>query len=188
MTWDAQKAALARRMYEDQGLSARKIAAKIGGVTRNAVIGMAYRNDWRKGIAISEKPRSTAMSNPLGAGGTTRAIKKRVETYGGGPQIIANATAPRIGHDPLAKVNKGAVAKIRCITELTPNTCKWPIGEVGREDFGYCGDQPDRGCAYCSHHASIAYESKRSREARVRAEKMWETRGRKSKGNWASFA
>lgn len=47
--------------------------------------------------------------------------------------------------------------------ELTPTICevvawgcKWPIGDVGTEGFGFCGRQtPTRRATFCAHHATI---------------------------------
>ncbi len=42
LSWTEERVALLRRLWED-GQSASKIAAQLGGVTRNAVIGKVHR-------------------------------------------------------------------------------------------------------------------------------------------------
>jgi GcrA cell cycle regulator len=40
---------------------------------------------------------------------------------------------------------------------LRPGLCKWPIGEVGSDDFGFCGDHSAGLRPYCNRHMSIAF-------------------------------
>ena len=41
--------------------------------------------------------------------------------------------------------------------ELTPHTCRWPLGDPQQPGFAYCGDVSLDGCPYCVVHAKIAY-------------------------------
>lgn len=67
--WTSERTEKARVMYEVDGRSTQQISENLGGVTRNAVIGVVHRKGWRKNsIAISVKPRTTGMANPLAAG------------------------------------------------------------------------------------------------------------------------
>jgi hypothetical protein len=56
------------------------------------------------------------------------------------------------------------------LAELSPNACKWPIGDPMAEDFGYCG-QPRAGGrgAYCPEHAAVAWPGATNRETRAGA-------------------
>ena len=49
MTWTVERVDDLARFWS-QGLSARKIADKLGGVTRNAVIGKAHRLNLQRGV------------------------------------------------------------------------------------------------------------------------------------------
>jgi hypothetical protein len=41
---------------------------------------------------------------------------------------------------------------------LTAQTCRWPIGDPGAEDFFFCGGETAAGLPYCVFHARIAYK------------------------------
>ncbi|WP_316397321.1 GcrA family cell cycle regulator [Bradyrhizobium sp. 33ap4] len=44
------------------------------------------------------------------------------------------------------------------LLELTAETCRWPIGEVGAPDFRFCGCTPAAGKPYCGPHALKAVQ------------------------------
>jgi len=47
----------------------------------------------------------------------------------------------------------------RCtIMDLKEYSCRWPIGDPGKDDFRYCGARGVTGLPYCSYHARIAYQ------------------------------
>ena len=47
----------------------------------------------------------------------------------------------------------------RCsLFDLGAQSCRWPIGRPGAEDFGFCG-APVEGLPYCAGHARLAYRS-----------------------------
>lgn len=41
--------------------------------------------------------------------------------------------------------------------ELTNETCRWPLGDVGKPGFGFCGCQVQHGESYCPEHVAVAY-------------------------------
>ena len=38
-----------------------------------------------------------------------------------------------------------------------PKTCEWPFGEVGTDDFHFCGKKTAPGKPYCARHCRRAY-------------------------------
>lgn len=52
------------------------------------------------------------------------------------------------------------------LLELRPDSCRWPIGDPHDDDFHFCGCKKTRG-AYCSIHASLAYQPVRVRAVQV---------------------
>lgn len=56
---------------------------------------------------------------------------------------------PRPGLGPLPP---GAAA----VMGLADASCRWPVGEVAEEGFGFCGAARCRG-AYCADHRRLAY-------------------------------
>jgi GcrA cell cycle regulator len=53
MQWTPERVELLTRLWAE-GLSARQIANKLGGVTRNAVIGKAHRLNLQRGAVLPE--------------------------------------------------------------------------------------------------------------------------------------
>ena len=83
MNWTDERVELLRKLWSE-GLSASQIAAQLGGVTRNAVIGKVHR------LKLSSRGRSTAAP-PGPATGSAR----RAPPRGAGP--AAGRAAPGAG-------------------------------------------------------------------------------------------
>lgn len=43
------------------------------------------------------------------------------------------------------------------LLELTDAMCRWPSGNPGDDNFGFCGAKKTRGCSYCEEHAEKAF-------------------------------
>jgi GcrA cell cycle regulator len=163
MSWNDERVELLRKLWND-GLSASQIAAELGGITRNAVIGKVHR------LGLSGRAKSPSSSVP-------RIRKPRVSNGVMRPRMRFsgnNALAPDYAReadlDPLANVVP--IGPRVSITELSESTCRWPVGDPGSEDFGYCGAKPKAGVVYCPYHARVAYQPladrRRARAAQAR--------------------
>ena len=152
-----------------EGLSASQIAAELGGVTRNAVIGKVHR----LGLSGRAKPTRSAVSRPR------RMRSPRPRGPEGGFATIGN-TALKADSAPLPrarpKPERMPVAELvipmeerKTILQLTEHTCKWPIGDPSDEEFHFCGRHSDVGNPECEHHARVAYQplAERRRERRA---------------------
>jgi GcrA cell cycle regulator len=136
------------------GLSATQIAAALGCVSRNAVLGKVHRlglparaKEADK-IPRARKPRPERRY-PLIVGRILPHILPHIlpRTV---PHILA---APKTLHlEPVIPVAPGCR-----FDELTATSCRWPVGEVGEADFGFCGEQTIPHASYCAHHMRIAY-------------------------------
>lgn len=164
MNWTDERVELLKKLWSD-GLSASQIAAELGGVTRNAVIGKVHR------LGLSGRAKALAPSAP-------RPRKPRPASNGAAharPMVHGNtALAPVIRPviepepeeilDPVANVIPMAD---RCtILDLTEFTCRWPVGEPGKADFFYCGSRTKTGLPYCAYHSRIAYQPVQNRDRR----------------------
>lgn len=56
-----------------------------------------------------------------------------------------------------APAPKKEPVKIFTLTDLSHNTCRWPIGDPKHEDFRFCGKQVYPGKPYCAEHCATAY-------------------------------
>ncbi len=64
MTWTPARVEELTRLW-GRGLSAREIAAQLGGVTRNAVIGKANRLNLQRGVAEPDPPPAVSQPSVL---------------------------------------------------------------------------------------------------------------------------
>ncbi|AWN38281.1 GcrA family cell cycle regulator [Methylobacterium radiodurans] len=171
LSWTDERVALLRRLWED-GQSASKIAAQLGGVTRNAVIGKVHR----LGLAGRAKPGEEAQSvsraarapAPVAEIETAIAV---VEAEAPEPvAIVAHRPAPAFPPPPSpAAPTALAVSQRVTIMDLRDSMCRWPLGDPTTPDFRFCGARSITGLPYCTHHAEIAYQpaTERKRERRV---------------------
>jgi GcrA cell cycle regulator len=131
-----------------EGLSASQIAAELGGITRNAVIGKVHRLGL-SGRAKSpssaaprpRKPRSSGMirvSRPAIRGNTALAYEYEVEPE---PELLEIPMEQR-----------------KTLLQLNEHTCRWPVGDPGAADFFFCGGETANELPYCSYHSRVAYQ------------------------------
>ena len=147
MGWNEERVELLKKLWAD-GLSASQIAAQLGGVTRNAVIGKVHR------LGLSGRAKTPSSSVPRVRKPRPSGMRPRMRYHGN------NALAPQYEMeqdlDPLANVVP--MGPRITILELSESTCRWPIGEPGKDGFGYCGSKSKDGMPYCPYHARVAYQ------------------------------
>ena len=160
MTWTDDRVDTLKRLW-GEGCSASQIAAELGGVTRNAVIGKVHRLslEGRKPPGTSvrtrqRKARATMMTDCLPVKLAAPATPTSV------PRPVV-ALRPR----PLDQLSVPA-ARLLSIMELSDKTCKWPVGDPQHPGFGFCGHKPFNLSVYCEYHTRLAYQPV---EARTRS-------------------
>jgi GcrA cell cycle regulator len=130
--WTADRVILLKALWR-QGLSATAVAARLGSVTRSAVLGKLHRLGLSRSRP-SPPPRPSSAKPRLGR---SRSVLAR-------PSTASRAlTAPQ---------SPGSVADV---LELAPGLCRWPIGDPKDPDFSFCG-LACRG-PYCATHRARAY-------------------------------
>ncbi|WP_336487834.1 GcrA family cell cycle regulator [Methylobacterium nigriterrae] len=175
LSWTDERVDLLRRLWED-GQSASKIAAQLGGVTRNAVIGKVHR----LGLAGRVKPVAGAPVNgrkrPLREAEGEIEAATVAEIAADAPEPIAIAShRPAPDFPPAAAPASAAdqvplaVSERVTIMDLRESMCRWPMGDPTTPEFRFCGGRAITGLPYCSHHAQIAYQpaAERKRDRRV---------------------
>jgi GcrA cell cycle regulator len=162
MSWTDERVDLLKKLWSD-GLSASQIAAELGGITRNAVIGKVHR------LGLSGRAKSPSSMAPRQRKTRTATHMLRVSR----PAVHGNtALAPVYEYDveaePEVVDNVVMMGQRRTLLELTEATCRWPIGDPGSDDFYFCGGQSTAGMPYCPYHSRIAYQppSDRRRDRR----------------------
>ncbi|KAB2878652.1 MAG: GcrA cell cycle regulator [Pseudorhodoplanes sp.] len=158
MNWTDERVELLKKLWAD-GLSASQIAAELGGITRNAVIGKVHRlglsgraKNPSSAAPRPRKPRHSHMVRVRSAmrGNTALAYSYDVETEAE-PEVIDNIIP---------------IGQRRSLLELNENTCRWPIGDPAGPDFFFCGGTPVAGHPYCGYHVRVAYQPPAQRRDR----------------------
>lgn len=169
MSWTDERVETLKKLWND-GFSASQIAAEIGGVTRNAVIGKVHR------LGLSGRGKPTVQLAP-------RTIKRNTaprsgggfsSRSGGAGALALKGYASPVEHimpeaKPLLEV---VIASERVtIMDLREGMCRWPLGDPLSSEFRYCGSDCSSGLPYCAGHANVAYHgsSDKKRERREKA-------------------
>ncbi|SEP63553.1 GcrA cell cycle regulator [Faunimonas pinastri] len=160
MSWTDERVETLKKLWQE-GLSASQIAAELGSVTRNAVIGKVHRLGMSgRGQPVASAKRQRRAVSPQQQQSVERKIAKP-------PVTIGNlALKPEIEVLPVTETQVVArssvsvvpISKRLTIEKLTERTCKWPIGDPSTEDFHFCGCSSIEGLPYCEYHAGVAYQ------------------------------
>jgi GcrA cell cycle regulator len=156
-TWTDERVELLKKLWSE-GQSASRIAAEIGGVTRNAVIGKVHRlglsGRGKTNPAPQARPRKPAPVAAPRPVATPAAASPR--------PVTPIAQAFQQASYPVEEAPNGAVdlpeSQHVTIMELRESMCRWPIGDPTNADFRFCGARCITGLPYCNHHAQIAYQ------------------------------
>jgi GcrA cell cycle regulator len=152
MTWTDERVENLKKMWGD-GLSASQIAAQLGGITRNAVIGKVHR------LGLSGRAKSPSSAAPRQRKARPHSHLLRVSRPSiRGNTALAHAYDLDIESEPEMVNNIIPLGQRRTILELTEETCRWPIGDPGSADFFFCGGQTVTSLPYCSYHSRVAYQ------------------------------
>lgn len=161
MAWTDERVELLKKLWAD-GLSASQIAARLGGVTRNAVIGKVHRLGL-SGRATTTRVKTT--TRPRARKRTTQAPRTPRSLFGSSGSLALNGLPDfeperhlEEEPDPIPDLQLVSSEKVT-ILNLTEHTCKWPIGDPSHENFRFCGCKSQPGSPYCEYHARIAYQT-----------------------------
>jgi GcrA cell cycle regulator len=165
MSWTDERVELLKKLWSE-GLSASQIAAELGGITRNAVIGKVHR----LGLSGRAKPSSsiprTRKARPSHLLRVNRPATRGNTALARHP-LAMYELEPEAEPEPLENI---IPIGQRCqLLQLTEATCRWPIGDPGSPDFFFCGGKPAGEFPYCAYHARIAYQPMADRRRDRRA-------------------
>jgi GcrA cell cycle regulator len=164
MNWTDERVEKLKKLWSE-GLSASQIAAQLGGVSRNAVIGKVHRLNLpgraKAGGATSAaratKRTTSAPRAPIYASRVaTRTITRQQGATLLKEEIEINAVE-EIAYRPASNVVV-PISRRLGLTELTERTCKWPVGDPLKDDFHFCGNDSPDASPYCSYHQRLAYQ------------------------------
>ncbi|HEY3640075.1 MAG TPA: GcrA family cell cycle regulator [Xanthobacteraceae bacterium] len=151
MTWTEERVESLKKLW-GEGLSASQIAAELGGITRNAVIGKVHR------LGLSGRAKSPSASPPRPRKARAAHLMRVSRPALRGNTALAHAYDFEPEPEPELIDNVIPLGQRRTILELTEETCRWPIGDPGSTDFFFCGGHAGAGTPYCSYHSRVAYQ------------------------------
>lgn len=165
--WPEEQTRVLKELWA-QGLSAELIVAKIGGVTRSAVLGKVRRLKLKHRQTVKKareaKPKENEPKRPRGrppkpkppkAERPKRPIKPPKAVKAKPPAALIIFDAPE--------------SQEISLEELKGTTCHWPNGDPLEPDFSFCGqptEDPKR--PYCPYHLQLAYVPGSAWECRPR--------------------
>lgn len=176
--WTDERVELLKKLWSD-GLSASQIAAELGSVTRNAVIGKVHRlglSGRAKSAAAPAAQRATAPrkaparapSHPMANPAPTRGAHALAPSFEEQAEAETQAAPQRQQSEEVVIPFSERVT----IMDLREYMCRWPMGDPTTPEFRFCGARSQTGMPYCTHHARIAYQpaaDRRRDRSKVRA-------------------
>ncbi len=170
MNRTAERVELLRKLWSE-GLSASQIAAQLGSVTRNAVIGKVHR------LKLSSRGRATAtptrQKKTTSAAPGVRTASRPASVTRSVTTIGATALQTQFEAEPVARYQlrpaENVVVPISRrlqLVQLSERTCKWPNGDPLSEDFSFCGNDAAETGPYCTYHSRIAFQPAAERRRR----------------------
>lgn len=160
--WSDDRIAKLKKLFEG-GLPFSEIAAQIGGVSRNAVIGKARR----LGLVRDEEkgPLSAVPLKRTAAPVRTTPFRPQVATQAPPPKKPARdnpALAPdfevELDPEPLPYDDIVPMSQRVSLLGLSEANCHWPVGDPESPAFFFCGGKSLTGLPYCAFHSRIAYQ------------------------------
>lgn len=165
MGWTDERVELLKKLWAE-GLSASQIAGRLGGVTRNAVIGKVHR------LGLSGRATSSRSSSPRPRRTHVPRQHRTSSLMFGTRGNVALKPQFEAQEEPMPAPLEELViplAERASILTLKEPMCRWPIGDPGEPDFHFCGRKKFGSLPYCEHHARMAYQpvQLRRRERRL---------------------
>ena len=151
MMWTDERVELLKKLWTD-GLSASQIAAELGGITRNAVIGKVHR------LGLSGRAKSPTSAAPRPRKPRAPGMMRLSRPSMRGNTALAPMYEADLEPEPELIENIIPIGQRRTLLELNEDTCRWPIGDPASPEFFFCGGKPLTGLPYCSYHSRVAYQ------------------------------
>lgn len=163
--WTDERIARAKELWVD-GKSAAVIAAELGGVTRNAVLGKINR----LGLSFRQKPAKPGVAPPRPKIAYRNKVRKAQKI-----RQIEKEPKP----EPFVPCAADVVPLNLDLLQLRDTTCRYPYGD--EPPFTFCGHPVKQDRPYCEAHCRLVY---RPRGARDLTEEEAERRSHSAKRMW----
>ena len=166
LDWTEDRIEILTKLWAD-GLSASQIAARLGGTTRNAVIGKVHR--------LHLEPRKDASRGGRKKGGSYSApslpkiqfdtphVQYRTSGNAALKPVFVPVEQPVVAlsivQSVVQELNLPSVLRVDLLS-LQDSMCRWPIGDPREGAFHFCGHEKKAGISYCAQHARSAFRPK----------------------------
>ena len=144
MSWTEEKVEKLRELW-GKGKTASQIAEIIGGLSRNAIIGKAFRLQLSK--KIIKRPKINSSINPN--------YKEK---------DIIQRKSRKVKFRSLLLDKNFEPAKNLSLEELTENTCKYMEGHPDEESASFCGRKNVEKFSYCPLHLIVVFQPRGKKE------------------------
>ncbi|MDP9128510.1 MAG: GcrA family cell cycle regulator [Pseudomonadota bacterium] len=159
MSWTEQKIQMLKDMWGN-GYSASEIAKRLGGMTRNAVIGKAHRLKLSSRPSPIRRDEDGALSVPGGSVmPTMKSTRKRVMLRPLPPVPMPSTAKGTVTRDFRSTIEPPKRVEGIAVTKAGDRHCRWPVGDPRSPDFRFCGCTAHEGLPYCVDHARVAYQN-----------------------------
>jgi GcrA cell cycle regulator len=151
--WTDDRVELLRERWKE-GLSASAIAARLGGTSRNAVLGKLARLGELGGRRV--KKGDVAPETALRAHQRFRATRILRPKPAPSQALLfghAGSRKPRSSGMPIGSEPEPLGIELLALRD---GQCRWPFGDPKLDFQGFCGHSAGDG-SYCGHHRSRAY-------------------------------
>ena len=150
MSWTNEKVSKLKELW-GKGNTAGQIATIIGGVTRNAVIGKAYRlNLAAKSIPKNNNFKQASRLQENAGQHKRKTYKSKFKSL-----LLDKNFEPE---NP------------KSLEELHDEICRWPIGHPNEPNFYFCGRKSMKDFSYCKLHVLYAFQPKNKKEDLIKKE------------------
>ena len=144
MSWTLEKVGKLKQLW-GKGNTAGQIASIIGGVTRNAVIGKAYRLN----LAAKSVRKKNNFNQVSRHQENAPRAERKTRTSKFKSLLLDKSFEPE---------------KPKSLEELHDEICRWPIGHPNEPDFYFCGRKSMKDFSYCKLHVLYAFQPKNKKE------------------------
>jgi GcrA cell cycle regulator len=169
LTWPHNRVEQLKKLWE-AGLSASQIAAELGNVSRNAIIGKVHR------LGLSGRAKSLSSAAPPHRKAHPAQHMMRVtRPIARGNTALAQAF--EVEPDPVTSDNVVPMSQRLSLLELNEATCHWPIGDPSKPGFLLLWRQGPRRLALLrearARRLSAARQSKTADQLSRRVVESW---------------
>ena len=144
MSWTEEKVEKLKELW-GKGKTASQIAEVIGGLSRNAIIGKAFRLQLSK--KIIKRPKINSSINPN--------FKEK---------DIIQRKSRKVKFRSLLLDKNFEPAKNLSLEELTENTCKYMEGHPNEKSASFCGRKNVEKFSYCPLHLIVVFQPRGKKE------------------------